>query len=601
MSCQEDNHGELGTDATLAAALFAVSPGELGGIVVRSGAGPWRDRFCALVKALLPPEAPLLRVPVHVTEDRLLGGLSLAATLRSGRLVAERGLLARAHGGVVVVSMAERIHPQVTSQLCSAIDRREVTTERDGLTGVLPCRLGVVALDEGIDDERVPAALGDRMAFHVDLSTADPRAEGPIHSDAARVVRARELLKGMPVDDDILTALSEAASALGIRSLRAPLLAVQAALAHAALQGNSRVLEGDAAVAARLVLGPRATRMPAVEAVEEEGDAAEKEESEPATADDRTMADGRDRSDSSDDEATASRHQELAEVLLDAAKSAIPVGLLDALSVRQEPRAKRQSEGRSGAARGSTQAGRPAGTRPGSPLSGERLNIVETLRAAAPWQRIRRNGALGNRVEVRKEDFRITHFRRRAETSVTFSVDASGSAAMQRLAEAKGAVEQLLADCYVRRDHVALVAFRGTTATVLLPPTRSLARVRRGLADLAGGGSTPLAAGIDAALVLALEARKRGRTPVIVLMTDGRANVARDGTRGVDGAAADALGSARAVRAAGVRVLFLDTSPRPRAQARLLSTELGAQYLPLPYVDASRVSRHVRSLAAGAT
>jgi magnesium chelatase subunit D len=98
-------------------------------------------------------------------------------------------------------------------------------------------------------------------------------------------------------------------------------------------------------------------------------------------------------------------------------------------------------------------------------------------------------------------------------------------------------------------------------------------------------------------LALAFEARKRGRTPLLVLMTDGRANVATDGTANAGTANADALSSARAVRAAGVRVLFLDTSPRPRAQARSLATEMGARYLPLPYFDGLGISREIQSLA----
>jgi magnesium chelatase subunit D len=154
----------------------------------------------------------------------------------------------------------------------------------------------------------------------------------------------------------------------------------------------------------------------------------------------------------------------------------------------------------------------------------------------------------------------------------------------------------VLADCYVRRDHVALIAFRGKAAALLLAPTRSLVRVRRCLAELAGGGTTPLAAGIDAALALALEARKRGQTPVVVLMTDGKANIGREGREGRAAAAADALAGARAIRAAGVRALFLDTSPRPQPPARLLAAEMGARYLPLPYLDAVGISRQVQSL-----
>jgi magnesium chelatase subunit D len=278
--------------------------------------------------------------------------------------------------------------------------------------------------------------------------------------------------------------------------------------------------------------------------------------------------------------------------------------LLDTLLLGGQPVIATRSEGRAGASGSSSRRGRPAGSRPGKVGGGERLNVVDTLRAAAPWQPLRRreraaSGALSRgRIDVRPEDFRIARFRQRSETSVIFSVDASGSSALQRLAEAKGAVEQILADCYVRRDHVSLIAFRGNAATLLLPPTRSLVRVRRCLADLAGGGTTPISAGIDAALALALDARKRGHTPVIVLMTDGRANVARDGSQ-VGSAATDATSSATAVRVAGVRALFLDTAPRPRPEARALSVALGARYVPLPYVDAAGISRHVQALAAG--
>ena len=101
-----------------------------------------------------------------------------------------------------------------------------------------------------------------------------------------------------------------------------------------------------------------------------------------------------------------------------------------------------------------------------------------------------------------------------------------GSSALHRLAEAKGAVELLLADCYVRRDSVAVLAFRGRSAELLLPPTRSLVRAKRSLAELPGGGGTPLAAGIDAARELAFAVRRRGDTAVVVVLSDGRANLA---------------------------------------------------------------------------
>jgi magnesium chelatase subunit D len=200
-------------------------------------------------------------------------------------------------------------------------------------------------------------------------------------------------------------------------------------------------------------------------------------------------------------------------------------------------------------------------------------------------------------VEVRRDDFRVTRHVKRTETTVIFAVDASGSAALERLAEAKGAVEHVLADCYVRRDQVALIAFRGTSASLLLPPTRSLTRVRRTLTALAGGGTTPLASGIDAARVLAEDCRRRHRTPLVVLMTDGRANVTSRGDHDVTTARQDAVASARALRRAAIPTLFLDTSPRKRPRAQALATEMAARYLLLPHLDAAGISRQVRSLS----
>jgi magnesium chelatase subunit D len=203
-----------------------------------------------------------------------------------------------------------------------------------------------------------------------------------------------------------------------------------------------------------------------------------------------------------------------------------------------------------------------------------------------------------SKIEVRASDFRVARVQERAETTTIFAVDASGSSALNRLAEAKGAVELLLADCYVRRDKVAVIGFRGRSAQVLLAPTRSLVRAKRGLSGLPGGGGTPLAAGISAAAELADTIRRRGGTPVIVVLTDGRGNVALDGTGGRARADTDARQSARRLRASGHTALLIDTSPLPQTSARELAAEMGAAYLPLPRADATSMSRSVQAATA---
>ncbi len=586
--------------AVQAAALLAVDPFALGGVRLRAAPGPARDAWLALLAELLPPGTPQRRVPLGAGDARLLGGLDLAATLRAGRPVEERGLLAAADGGVLVLAMAERIAPMAAARVTAMLDSGEVRLERDGLARRSAARAGVVALDEGIDDEAPPGALLERLALHLDLTDvrAAPAAGGcwPAAASSAGVAAARERVAHVSAADGVLEAVCATAMALGVHSLRASSLALRAARIAAALAGRVQVDEEDVALAACLVLAPRATVLPAPPA-DEDAPADEPE------AHERTPeADARDAGESGDGEQQAPSGP-MSERVLDAARAAIPPALLARLRVAAERAARTASRGRAGAPARGAAHGRPAGVRAGAPR-GARLDVVETLRAAAPWQALRRPGAPAGagarRVVVRPEDFRVTRFKQRSATTTVFAVDASGSQAMHRLAETKGAVELLLADCYVRRDRVALVAFRGAGAELLLPPTRSLARARRSLAGLPGGGGTPLAAGIDAALRVADAARRRGETPTVVLLTDGRGNVARDGSPGRERAAAEALDAARSLRAEGVRALLLDTARRPSDAARALADALGALYVPLPHADAATISGAVRAVAPAA-
>jgi magnesium chelatase subunit D len=132
---------------------------------------------------------------------------------------------------------------------------------------------------------------------------------------------------------------------------------------------------------------------------------------------------------------------------------------------------------------------------------------------------------------------------------------------------------------------------------VLLEPTHSLVRAKRSLAALPGGGGTPLAAGMVAGYAMAEASRKRGQTPVIVALTDGRANVTRDGSGGRATAESEALDSARLFRASGIAALLIDTAPRPHPFSRDLASAMGARYVPLPFADAARMSAAVRQAA----
>jgi magnesium chelatase subunit D len=577
--------GSAWFDGLAAAQLFAVDPFGTGGILLRSRAGPVRDRWLAMLRAGLPPSHPQKHLPLHTADSRLLGGLDLNATLRAGRPVAERGLLAEADGGVLVLAMAERLQSATTVHITAAMDTGQTIVERDGLSLRMPARFGVIALDEGLEDEFVPASLRDRLAFHLDLNEISVRDAEEAFIDAKEAASAQERLQALTTDATQVEALCTAAATLGIVSLRAPLLAIRAARASAALAGHAAIEQEDIALAARLVLAPRALIFPAAQ----ESDQPD-QPPEPPT---ETKADKDGREDQTPDIDRA-----LDEVILAAVRAAIPPDILAAMRAGSMGRRPGRSSGKAGAPQKSSARGRPNGVLRGELRAGAKLNVIETLRAAAPWQPLRRREATNAsaaqpRILIRKDDFRITRFKQRSETTTIFVVDASGSAALHRLAEAKGAVELLLADCYIRRDQVALIAFRGNIAELLLPPTRSLARAKRSLAGLPGGGGTPLAAGLDAAFVLVDLIRRKGQTPTVILLTDGRANIARDGAQGRPRAEADAIGAARQLRAAGITAVLVDTSPRPGPSGAQLASEMGARYLPLPHADATTLSKAV--------
>jgi magnesium chelatase subunit D len=196
---------------------------------------------------------------------------------------------------------------------------------------------------------------------------------------------------------------------------------------------------------------------------------------------------------------------------------------------------------------------------------------------------------------VRREDFRIRRFIEKTGTTVIFVVDASGSSALYRLAEAKGAVELLLAETYARRDRVSLIAFRGQGTELLLPPTRALARAKKVLAALPGGGGTPLSHAIDAALEQALGTRRAGSAPLVVMMTDGRANIARDGTPGRKQAELDALTAGARFSSQHIPAMFVDTSPRGEVVARRVAESMKARYILLPAADAKALGGLVKT------
>jgi magnesium chelatase subunit D len=476
-------------------------------------------------------------------------------------------LIEEAAGGALLAGMAERMDSSIAGRLVQAVD--------DG-------KAALVLLDDASEpDEAPPVSLTERLAFSCDLTHS--REWRAVVLDAA----AGALAQVAPLDDDALRALAATAAALGVESLRALIFAGEAARGLAALAGRDAATKADLSGAVRLVLAPRATQLP------QQDDTAPPEDTPPPPPDGE-------RDDQQDSE-QQQQELDLTDILVEAAKAAIPADLLAQLAQGNAPR--RSSSSGTGQKRKEATRGKPLGARPGMPRGGAKLALIDSLRAAVPWQAVRRREIGGEAgaghdaaILMRKEDLRIRRFEERAARVTIFAVDASGSAAAARLAEAKGAVELMLGQAYITRSEVALVAFRGTSAELLLPPTRSLTRARRALSELPGGGGTPLALGLNAAREVAEAVIARGRSAALVILTDGRANIAADGSPGRPQAKLDTEAAARAILARGIDALVVDISARPGPEGAELARALGGRFLALPRADARMIQAAINAV-----
>lgn len=542
--------------AALALRLLTLPGAGLGGAVIRMRAGPARDAVLAELSGL-----GLRKIHPTISDEQLFGGLDLAATLTASQVVQSKSFFdTPCHA---LLTMAERCGSDLAAKLAQQIDKD---------AGHM-----ILALDEGAEaDEHAPFALAERVALHLEPEGRMPQG-WPCRAPTAAPGNP-QLVTISASDIETLTSL---AAVFGIDSLRAPWLALRVARAHAALHDRMAVTEDDLNAAAELTYPQRATRIP------QEPEAAEEP---PAPPEETPEDEGAGDSDSF----------ELPEgdMLVEAVKALLPADLL----ARLVPAGA--SRGASGAGAGQkrkgNRRGRPLPSRPGRLDGSSRIDLVATLRAAAPWQPLRRQSVPDKPgLHIRPSDIRLKRYQDQSDRLLIFAVDASGSAAMSRLNEAKGAVELLLGQAYAARDHVALIAFRGETAELLLPPTRSLVQTKRRLASLPGGGGTPLAAGLQQSSLLAEQSRARGLTPTVIVLTDGRANIALDGSANRSAAQADSEKMARLLCAQNIAALVIDMSARPQEPLRALATLLRASYIALPRADAERLTGAVTAALDG--
>lgn len=577
--------------AQQALVLLAIEP-RLRGVVIASSAGTGKTSLARGLRDLIQSDddaIPFVEIPASIDGESLLGGLDLEATLKQRKMVLQRGVLARADGGLAYVDGVNLLTDEAANLLLTVLDEGQVRVERESMSYSFPSRFSLIGSYDPAEGQP-RQHLVDRIGLIVTLphvSNSNQRedvlhrnlfAMGASWGDDVDFLRgliltAREQLPNVKITDDQIQQLTATSLAYGVEGHRADHFAVLAACAAAAYDFRDVVEDDDLRLAAQLVILPRATQIPAPP---EESSAQPPEQQEEAPTDE--LPPQSDKVDD-EDESSSALPEQLApqpEQILEALKSVLPE-VLDELPFKVMRR------GRTGS-RGATEGkrGRHVRSIAGDPRR-NRIDVVATLRSATPWQPLRRSSQSGQQtVHLEMRDIRVKQYRSKAGALFCFAVDASGSMALHRMQQAKGAVHKLLEQAYVNRDRVALIGFRGERAELLLPLSQSVELASRALDQLPTGGGTPLASALLLSADVAAQARQKGIfQTILVLLTDGRGNVPLE--TGAN-AAEELRNLAPYIHESGMKIVVVDTKRDylSKGEARQLADLLQAEYAYLP-------------------
>lgn len=603
----------------LALVLNAIDP-TIGGVLIRGEKGTAKSTIVRGLARHLPA-GTMITLPLGITEDRVVGGLDLEATLRDGIGRVTPGILAEADGGILYVDEVNLLDDHVVDLVLDAAASGIVTVEREGFSLVSDARFALVGTMNPEEGELRPQLI-DRFGLCVDVVgdqdpqvrvevmtrrlqfDTDPAAyiagyERAEHELSERIVKARSILPTIPITERAKDRAVRLASEALVAGHRAELVLVRAARALACHDGDAEVNEHHVDRVATMVLTHRIRTLPDRDdspppnrAPEQRSEPEPETEPEPQEAPDETHTGPEERG----------PEQSSGEDRVDEIGDIYQVRDLDIGAGHQSRiRSGSRQTIRSGDNRGRYISSRPT-TEPFD------LALDATLRAAAVHQLSRRERLADGdsrremAVLIDRSDWRKRVRVRQTGSLVLLCVDASGSMGAQgRMVASKGAILSLLLDAYVKRDRVGLVTFRGREGQVLVEPTGSIQQAEAGLKELPVGGRTPLAAGMMTAFTSARRAMSQdpGLRPLIILVTDGRANVDLWGAVSRE-ATSEAIAYAHLLSSEPrITWVVIDTERKgvmARGYSEAIAAALGAQYVPMSDLRADDLVNVVTSV-----
>ena len=437
-----------------------------------------------------------------------------------------------------------------------------------------------IALDESEGNEMSRANLSDYIIFSVNLGGTRYKDLKKVSINRKKIVEARRNLATVQVNKKILDYLIASAEMFSISNMHTIFSTLKVAKSLCVYKGNKSVSREDITLAISLSMIHKAKQIPEFQQ-EEKAKAPEQEQL-------------RDDNESKADNSELSNENK--KMLIDALKISLPSNLIESLLSKNSQIISLGESAGSGEKNNNFSAGRPIPPVNRKYSSDKKIDLMATLTKAIPWQKIRSSSVTkkNRKIIIYPQDIMIKRFEKQSERLLIFLVDASGSNAIGRLAEAKGAIEILLSDAYAKRDNVALISFSGLKADSLLLPTKSLVTAKKKLSSLPGGGATPLANGLLEAFNMAEAARPRNITPIIILLSDGRGNMSLDGVGDRVKSIQDTKYVASLIKRNAINNIFIDTSRRKTQMADELARELNGHYFQLPMANSSTISKAVQ-------